>query len=376
MRKVLLGSTALVGASLLGAAPVAAAEAPTVSFSGYTRVEASFSDQDLSTARGRGYSFEVDENYLNWSAKGTADNGMTYGLTAKMEFSAAGTVNPDEAYISLGNQWGTVVMGDDDGADDIMMVGGFSLLTAGFGYDGGYTAQVNRGGVAFTGVFASLVGDTGDATKVSYFTPRWNGVQVGASWTPDSGAQYDDNLGGDADNDGDLENVLGLGMNYKDKIGDVGVAFGTTYITGSTEPNSSAASATSSLSRDDISSWSIGGHLTYAGFSVGVGHGDNGDSNCTKANTLCDQGDWWDIAGRYKFGNTTISTGYLNNESNVLGAAIGDDVDVWTLGVSHNFASAPGMRAWAEVVQYEVDRTGTVSDNDATYFMIGTQIAF
>ena len=375
MKKVLLGSTALVGASLLGAAPVAAAEAPTISFSGWTRVEVSFVDNDLSAGQGRGYNFEVDDNYLIWSATGTADNGMTYTAATSIESRAGGSIAVDEAKVTLTNQWGSLVMGDDDGADDIMMVGGYSLLTAGFGYDGGYTANVARGGIGFTGVFASLTGDTGDATKVSYYTPRWNGLQLGASWTPDSGGSFD--AGAASDNDGDRENGLGLGLNYNNNIGDVGVRFGTTYARASTEPNSTTVGASSSLSRDDISAWSIGGTLSYSGFSVGVGHGDSGDSNCTKANTLCDQGDWWDVAGQYTFGNTTIAGGYLNNESNATGnAAGGDQVDVYTLGVSHNFASAPGMRAWAEIVQFEGDRAGTVSDNDATYFMIGTQVAF
>ena len=131
------------------------------------------------------------------------------------------------------------------------------------------------------------------------------------------------------------------------------------------------------VDNEDISSWSIGGTLSYSGFSVGMGYGDNGDSNCPKSNMVCDAGDWWDIAGQYKFGTTTISGGYLNLESNVQSSAVqADEVDVWTLGVTHNFASAPGLRAWAEVVGFEVDRAGTVSDNDATYFLIGTQVAF
>lgn len=178
MKKVLLGSTALVGASLLGAAPVAAAEAPTLSFSGYTRVEVSFVDQELSTSRGRGYNFEVDDNYLFWSAKGTADNGMTYTASTSIESRAGGNITVDEAKVTLTNQWGSLVMGDDNGADDIMMVGDYSLLTAGFGYDGGYTANVQTAGNGL--VFASLSGDTGDATKVSYYTLRWNGLQLDA----------------------------------------------------------------------------------------------------------------------------------------------------------------------------------------------------
>ena len=370
MKKILLGSTALVGASLLGAAPVAAAEAPTISFAGWTRVEVSFVDQDLSTGNGRGYGFEVDDNYLTWTARGTADNGMTYTANSTMEFRGSTAVTVDEAKITLGNPWGTVVMGDDDGADDVMMVGGFSLMTAGFGYDGGYTSAVNRGGVGFTGVFARLVGDTGDATKVSYFTPRMSGVQLGLSWTPDAGHNFDDGIIAEPDNDGDVENALGLGMNYNGKVGDVGVRFGITHGRAQDDVGDSVAA------REDLRTWSMGGTLSYAGFSVGVGHGDNGDSRCTVANTQCDQSDWWDIAGQYRFGNTTIAVGRLDNESNVAGSAVGDDVKVYTVGMTHNFESAPGMRAWAEMVQLEVDRTGTASDNDATYMMIGTQIAF
>ena len=375
MKKILLGSSALVGASLLGAVPVAAAEAPSISFSGWTRVEMVMIDQDLSAGRGRGYDFDVDSNYLVWSAKGTADNGMTYTASTSVS-TGAGAIVTDEAKITLTNQWGTVIMGDDDGADDVMMVGGYSLMTAGYGYDGGYTSNVNRGGVGFTGVFASLTGDTGDATKISYYTPRWSGLQLGASWTPDSGAAFDQGAN-EPDNDGDRENTFGAGLNYNGKVGEVGVRVGITGVVGSTEPSSISASGTSSLARDDISSWSAGGTLSYSGFSIGAGHGDSGDSNCTKANTLCDQGEWWDISGQYKFGGTTIATGYLNNESNATGSAVkDDDVDVWTLGINHDFASAPGMRAWAEITQYEVDRAGTVSDNDATYVMIGTQVAF
>lgn len=378
MKKVLLGSTALVGASLLGAVPVAAAEAPTISFAGWTRVEASFVDQDLTANRGRGYGFEVDDNYLTWSAKGTADNGMTYTASSSMEFRGAGTIGPDEAKIALTNNWGTVVLGDDDGADDIMMVGGYSLMTAAFGYDGGPSSLVQFAGAGFTTIFTSLVGDTGDATKISYFTPRWNGLQLGASFTPDSGAIFDDNISGDPDNDGDRNNTIGVGLNYNNKIGDVGVRVGLTGVRASGEADiNSTISAGSTLAREDISSWSAGGTLSYSGFSVGMGYGDNGDSNCTKVNTLCDQGDWWDIAAQYKFGGTTIATGYKTGESNTAGVVGSEDeVNAVTLGISHNFASAPGMRAWAEITQWDVDRAGTASDNDATYIVIGTQVAF
>ena len=372
MKKQLLGSTIIVAAGLLAAAPVVAAEAPTVSFSGYTRVELSFSDQDLDAGRERGYHIETDENYLNWNAKGTADNGMTYAATAKMEFNKGGSLGADEAYLSFGGEWGSVVMGDDDGADDIMMVGGYSLLTAGFGYDGGYGSQVNfssKGSGAHA--FASLTGDTGDATKVSYFTPRWNGLQLGASWTPDSGHTFDAGIGNSPDNDGSLENAVGLGVNYNQKHGEVGVKFGATIGIGSYENTGDVAST-----KEDVSAFSIGGNLSYTGVSFGAGYGNNGESGCAMANSLCDAGEWWDVSAQYKFGSTTVASGYFNSTGNPGGAVADTEIGVWTLGVSHNLAAAPGLRVYGEVTNYSIDREGTVNDNEANYVMIGTNLSF
>jgi hypothetical protein len=374
MKKVLLGSSALVAASMLASVPVAAAEAPTLSFSGLTRVEVSGVDQDLTAGLGSGYQFETDSHSFGWRAGGTADNGMTYSANIATSTSAAGDLTIGEAKLTFVNSWGTVIVGDDDGADDAMMYGGFSLLTAGFGHDGGFSSNVQRGGLAGNQAAASLEGDTGDATKASYYTPRMNGLQIGASFTPDAGANFSTGIADD--NDGDNYNHLGLGVNYIGTVGDVGIKLAATTAQASTEPNSTSASATSSLARDAISSWSVGGILSFSGFSVGMGHGDNGDSACTKANTLCDQGTWWDLVGQYAWGATKASMGYLEVESNVAGVAVGDDVNIWSMGIQHDFASAPGIRAWAEVVNYDVDRTGTASDNDATYFMIGTQIAY
>ena len=405
MKKQLLGSTMIVAGGLLAAAPVVAAEKPTLSFSGFTRVEVSFSDQELNAGRERGYHIETDENYLNWTAKGTADNGLTYAATAKMEFNGAGKgklsgivserdrIGVDEAYLSFGGDWGSVVMGDDDGADDIMMVGGYSLLTAGFGYDGGYGSQVNFS-TSGSGAqaFASLVGDTSDATKVSYFTPRWNGLQLGVSWTPDSGHTFDEGIGNSPDNDGSLENAVGFGINYKQKHGEVGLKFGATIGSGSYEDNDAVHSgiastdpdkpavkpkaATSGGDKEDVTAFSIGGNISYTGVSFGAGYGNNGESGCATTSTLCDKGEWWDVSAQYKFGGTTVAGGYLNSTGNPGGDVSDSAIDVWTLGVSHNLAAAPGLRVYGEVTNYSIDREGTGKDNEASYVMIGTNLSF
>jgi len=374
MKKVLLGSSALVAASMLASVPVAAAEAPTISFSGSTRVEMSGVDQDLSAGLGSGYQFETDGHSFGWVGRGTADNGMTYSANINTSTSVAGDLTIGEAKLTFVNSWGTVIMGDDDGADDIMMKGGYSLLTGGGGHDGGFSSNVQRGGLTGSQSAPSLQGDTGDATKLNYYTPRMKGFQFGASWTPDAGANFSTGIADD--NDGDIHNHLGLGVNYIGELDGVGIQAGATFAHASTEPVSTTASAASSLAREAVQAWSLGGTLSYSGFSIGAGHGDNGDSNCTKANTLCDQGTWWDLVGGYKMGSTQASLGYFEVESNRAGAAIGDDVEIWSLNVKQTFASVPGVSAHIEVLNYDVDRTGTASDNDATYYMIGTTFSY
>jgi len=69
---------------------------------------------------------------------------------------------------------------------------------------------------------------TSDATKATYFTPRFSGFQLGASLTPDTGITA--GTGGlvDTDNDGDFENVVSLGANYVGKFDEVGIGLSVT----------------------------------------------------------------------------------------------------------------------------------------------------
>ena len=372
MKKQLLGSTMIVAVALLVAAPVVAAEKPVLSFAGYARAEISFVSQDLDAGRERGYHIETDDTHLSWTAKGTSDDGLSYSATAKIDFDSLGSPKLNEAYVALGGEWGRVVMGDDDGADDIMMKGGYSLLTGGFGYDGGASSSINYStkGSGAQG-FASLVGDTGDATKVSYFTPLWNGLQLGASWTPDADHNYNAGIAKSPDNDGSLENALGFGIRLDQQLGEVGLKLGATMGTGSYENTDDVASP-----KEDISAFSIGGTISYTDISFGAGYGNNGESGCPTAETLCDAGEWWDVSAQYKFGSTTVASGYFNSTGNPGGGVSDSEIDVWTLGVNHNFAAAPGLGVHGEVTSYSIDREGADKDNEATYFMIGTKVTF
>ena len=180
MKKVLLGSTALLGAAVLFAGP-AAADMET-SFSGFLKAEFWTASQDADDPRN--YVFGVDDSEFHIKAKNTADNGLSYGVN--LEFEIGDTLTMDEGYLWFsGDDWGTIQLGGNDGATGSMPYSGDFSLTAAFGYDGGLGAVYNFQGYGVNS--PNLAADTGDAAKINYFSPRFSGLQVGVSYLPDSG---------------------------------------------------------------------------------------------------------------------------------------------------------------------------------------------
>src|SRR3546814_12935222 len=96
-------------------------------------------------------------------------------------------------------------MGDQDDAMDRMHVEGDDVLVGRAGYDGDIDDFITFG--SGRGIFASGLDATDDATKITYFTPRFAGFQVAASMTSDTGQH---GLSApETDNDADFEQEMG-----------------------------------------------------------------------------------------------------------------------------------------------------------------------
>lgn len=359
MKRALLGTTAVVGLGLLIPAPVYAAEPVSLSVTGYARVEAWAIDQQDTTAGSQGFHMETDDAEIQWTFKGEADNGLKYMGRIEFDMDAAET---DEIWLRFQGPWGQLELGDQDGAEDVMLHDGTAALTAQGGYDGGAGSAFS-----FNGVRASspdLVGDTSDATKISYFTPRINSVQAGISFTPDTGQAYAAAFSG---NDaGDRENSIGLGINIVQSYDDVSFKIGLVGVFADQE---------NKLVLEKDSSWALGGNVSFGGFTIGASHGDNGDSQ-RPIGDGSDAGEYWEMAAGYSTGDLAFHVGYFAGEaSNVTGTA-DDETRFFTLGVNYNVA--PGLRVYAEFDDIDVDQPGTGAgvDNDGQLFMIGTNISF
>ncbi len=183
MKKGLLATTALAGASVFAVGVAAAAEAPTYSISGYMKFQAYWIDQDRwgsADAFGFGsgtdgpldadfselsmelagwqindvdnpdgqdhdWYFGMDDAEITLKVKGAADNGLNYSFKIEFGSMTSNSTNADEARIQFDGSWGTLQLGDEDGAEDIMNYGAENLIGAAGGWDGDIGDGLTKG---------------------------------------------------------------------------------------------------------------------------------------------------------------------------------------------------------------------------------------
>jgi len=286
-KKLLLGSTALVGAFALATPALADIE---VTLSG--QVEFVFEAADDETIdNGRGYFFAMDSE-TKIEAEGAADNGINYSAKVELETDAdgdGGDVNADETRLAFWGGFGRVELGRDDGAADNMFIGGedFQAGTGGIDGDG---ENLNINGVE----------DSDDAAKITYFTPRVAGFQLGAAFTPDTGDAEND-----SDDDADeIEEHIDFGINFTTAAAGADVTLTAVGSIGDAE-----------VGDEDLEDYGIGAGVEFAGLGLGVGYVFRED---------LDEGNQLTLGAKYGFGPATVSVGYSyedpdgGDESNVL----------------------------------------------------------
>jgi len=379
MKKALLASTALVGAALLSApayaGTVGSGDNLAVKLSGFMWFQANVLDEDNQTGYGRGYRFKIPETELHINASNTADNGIKYGVTVEMEVNTDATNNGDEVYAYLSGDFGRLEMGDQDDATNRMLVGAFQAhqgISGPFGGLGGLAPAFHSQFPTNLSRTDWQVSSTSDSTKVIYFSPRFSGFQVGASFTPDSGqngASWTE-----TDNDGDLEKVFGLGANYTGKFDKVGVSVSVLYETGEDEDANGADDTT-----EDFEMLHVGAKVDFGGFVFGANWRDNNDSRISVADTALgeDAGEYWAVAAGYKQGPWGISAWYSNGEKDNASTDAESKTSVERWGVGGRYAIAPGWEIRADYNAVDEENAlGADDDNKAKAFMLTNMFNF
>ena len=199
MKKLLLGSTALVAGGLM-AAPAMAADPIKIGVGGYYQfyalaggIEGVYAPNGTSIQY-RGLQF-IQEGEIHFIGQSKLDNGTTVGLTVELEgwnsaVAAGGSANQiDEAYLFAFGDWGRVEFGSRDqpsyrmyyGAPSALLGWGFFQHNSSFNWASG-AMLANPAQAAAT--FFTIGGQYQDVNRISYFTPRFMGLQVGVGYAP------------------------------------------------------------------------------------------------------------------------------------------------------------------------------------------------
>ncbi len=384
MKNILLATTGLFGAALLATA--ASAAGPKVTVGGFTDFQAGYTSDDFDNNT-RHQAFRNDTE-LSIRVDGKTDSGLGYGAVIDIEADVTedqnnqGT-NAARTFTYLDGSWGKVELGSNKGAAATTRVDASTLASATGGINGSWNHFVNNiagfngstgfitgsklvtehGSVNGNAGFSSVTDEsTYNSNKITYYSPRFSGFQVGASYTPKLGArgQGMNRL----DNDDIFGDIFEAGVNFEHQFeGGINLAASLTGEIGSGDESAAGTN-------EDLAAWAAGVLLGYQGFSGALSYGDWGDSG-TPAAANADS-DYWSAGLAYDGGIYSVSATYLNS---TIDTGAGDN-DFDNLVIGADYKLAPGITPYAEVSFYEFDEAGAGYENDGTAVILGTQVAF
>ncbi len=391
MNKLLLGTTALVGASLLMAGGAYAAK-PKVKWGGAIEFTAGGSDQDVekkafggsagvaSKQASLGYAFRTNSE-IKFNASGKTDAGMKWKAEVQLETdtSVSGIQHPDggngdetvidELWIRFSGSWGQIIVGNQDGVEDAYLTNdGYSAGAAGDGgTDGNWQDFIDArptNGRLFDE--PDDIVQSSDATKITYYTPRVGGFSAGVSWTPDRsaagqaiGSDDPDVLGGQTTRS---TNNFGVGVKYKGKFDKVKVQASGVVYSGDAKVETV----------EDPFSWAVGLGLGYGGFRAAIGYMNNGDSFQKKSNTFDNDATAWSAGLGYSQGPVHLAVSWLHSEVEI-DASDDDESDVIVVGATYMLGG--GAKVFADVFWLDQE-SGEAGDteNEGVGFLVGVGV--
>jgi len=390
MRKILLGTTAVIGMAAL-ASEAMAQTAPTVRIAGYMRFN--YANVDQKTAQKEDRFVKLDSNDFSQEAEvdvlveGTAANGIVYGAQIEIQFDRGSnrdqttTADLDEAFLFLRSEsLGVLQLGNNEGIANQLAVGQITGWATG-GVDG----DINDFMVGTTHTYFTF--DTGDNTKINYRSPSFFGFDFGGSFAfnKSEGTLECGSLGtscqrlSEADGIARAKDIYELAARYTGNFAGFGVSGGVGYIGSSAVDARTAQGA----SFDGVSLVNIGLSASFAGFTVGghyiFGSGNGADTPLPSSGNNDDMKQYF-FGAEYKIGAFRIGAHYFNNEyeGSIANAADREDKGY---AVGGNYTLAPGLDLIAEYTSVEAKEDGVrgapaVTDAENKIFLLGARLSF
>ncbi len=254
MKKLLLGTTAVAGAiALTGAAYAGELQLPgalDLRISGDSDFGIEYAEEDLDFGEDGPREFFFNQDHeIQFRATGVGDaTGITYGVNLELELDTGEGTNAqwDEAWGFISGNFGEFRFGNEDSVVDILSIQASSNNAGTGGLDGNQRT-----------VGDPKLSDSGEATKIIYYTPEIAGFQAGVNY-----AINEDDAGESAGSNEAISDLVELGGNWQGAFAgfDLGVFAGLAY---GDDPDEGS-----------YTNWQIGGEVGFAGFSVAAHYAD------------------------------------------------------------------------------------------------------
>lgn len=381
MKKAILGTTALVAVGALAAAPASAAEKIKLGVGGY--MQSTYYYADYQDRTGDYIDDRVTyEGEVHFKGETTLDNGLKFGVNIQLEAYEA-TDQIDETYVYIEGSFGRVLLGSEDSAAYLMHYDAPSPVPM-YSADSPNIYPIGTTNSTRPTMYS-------DKDKITYFTPRFAGFQLGASYVPDGSSETGQNSAyAPTAAESGLDRGYSVAVNYVNKFGGVDLAVSagyqnanvnSTYVvtaaagafalntaTGAIEQATPAVTAPAT---EDQSEYSFGAQVGFAGFTVGGGYRQQkniGGRDDADAKT-------WSAGVKYGMGPWAVGVQYSKSDYDTPGVA-DRDLENWVIGGQYTLG--PGITAFGGVEIYDNNGVGSSSaiQGDSNIYFIGTALSF
>jgi predicted porin len=360
VKKQLMAGTALVAATMFIAGGAVAAEKkmmkPSISVNGYVDALVGGILDEEEGADTSAIDVRYDSE-IHFNGRGTLDSGVKIHARAELEGQYGGGERIDEYFLSVSGSFGKIILGGTGGAPVKMLTGISGSWATGVGenlsFDDAWVPSVRGGGGHGFYTMSHSRLDTGDAEKVTYISPKFGGVQVGLTYSPNM-MNNDSNARNDTT--GQRHDGLEGAINYSGKFGDVGFAVGA----GMTAYQGGTGGAPG-----DSSDWLVAARLDFGGgFRVSVAH--KRVTNDAEA----EQGSLTDIGARFVTGANQFSVTGMHGEM--------DTGEASHTKIMGSFARAigPGAKVHLNLLWNESENNAGDAQNSGLTGIVGVKVGF
>ncbi len=292
---------------------------------------------------------------LDFTGEVTLDNGVT------VETQQLQDDGGQESYAFVEGGYGKVIVGQEYNAAYLLQVAAPAVDAEFDGMDPTYNIlSVGGSSVTDQSYDMSAQGVAGQPAnqpigdKVTYISPVWEGLQLGASYTPDQSTVA---------SRGELANrvdeAIAVGARWGVEFWDADWTFGAGW-------NKTAANADTVGNDENYEQWNAAFTSEFGAWDLGVAYyGTDFDSN---AGVNLDEVAV--AAGvNYETGNFNYGLSYLYKEA-------GDDDDLNRITGGVNYSYGPGMTLNGSVSYNDYSADASIDENEATVVAIATVINF